>query len=89
MNMTLRATNYSPRSLLLICAALALMPAISMSANKQIDLDLDVSRLAGLGQGDRGPVVISSVTDARSLSPAGTSDPALNNVLVGQYIKKQ
>ena len=84
----LRAKSYLPRPLLLICALIALAPATSMGANKQIDLDLDVSRLAGLGQGDSGPVVISSVTDARPLSPAGTSDPSLNSVLVGQYIKR-
>jgi len=84
-----QSTCISSRPLILAYTVLvlALVPVMSNAANKQINLDLDVSRLAKPGQGDRGPVVISAVTDARSLTPAGTSDPAIQSTLVGQYLK--
>ena len=44
-------------------------------------------RLARPGPGDRGPVVIGTITDARTLNPAGTSSVTNQATLVGQHVK--
>jgi len=76
------------KPLILAFAIVLFLPATTYATNKQIKLDLDVTRLTKPGQGDRGPVAISAVTDARALTPAGTSDATPQSTLVGQYLKK-
>lgn len=82
-----RSACYAFRPLILAYAIIMFLPAPAYAANKQIQLDLDVTRLAKPGQGDRGPVVISAVTDARAVNPAGTSEASPQSTLVGQYLK--